>query len=113
MTNEITSPVTVVRQSITAPITISTQQIIAPVSVGQRGPQGEPGEPGTSADSGFFHAQASPLAVWEITHNLQRYPSVVVIDSAGSAMEGEIIYLDPDTIKLIFAAPFAGAAQLN
>ena len=61
----------------------------------------------------FVFDQASAEQEWIIEHNLNRYPSVTVVDSAGSVCVGEVTYLDENTVKCIFSAPFSGVAYLN
>lgn len=71
----------------------------------------------TSAELGidqtYIYEQTSAAAVWTITHNLGRYPSVTVVDSAGSECVGEVTYLDENTVQCTFSAPFGGKAYLN
>lgn len=57
--------------------------------------------------------QGSPDDEWIVAHGLNRWPCVTVIDTAGSAIEGDITYLDDDTIQINFTAPFAGRAFLG
>lgn len=64
-------------------------------------------------DKHFTHIQNVASASWIIPHNLNKYPSVTVIDSGGTNVEGHIEYLDVNTIELIFSAPFTGTAYLN
>lgn len=61
----------------------------------------------------YVHTQTAPAAVWTITHNLDRYPSVVVVDSAGMVVMGDVQYQSKDVIQVAFTAPFAGVAYLN
>jgi hypothetical protein len=61
----------------------------------------------------YTHNQASASAVWEITHNLGRFPSVSVVDSGGTEVFGEVQYLSSNTLRVVFTAGFAGKAYLN
>jgi hypothetical protein len=61
----------------------------------------------------YTHTQYSSSARWEITHNLLYNPNVTVVDSAGTIIEGSIEYLGPNSIVLLFSAPFAGKAYLS
>lgn len=61
----------------------------------------------------YTHTQTAPAAVWTITHNLDRYPSVSVVDSAGTVVIGDVQYQSKDVIQVAFTAPFAGVAYLN
>lgn len=66
------------------------------------------------ATGGFYRfSQGSPSAQWTITHALGGYPSVTVVDSAGSVVIGEVTYLSATDIVLDFSAPFAGEAYLS
>ena len=61
----------------------------------------------------YTHTQHVAASVWKITHNLNRYPSVTVVDSAGAKVVGSVQYTGPNTVVVTFSAPFAGAAYLN
>ncbi len=71
----------------------------------------------TSADLGidqtFIYEQNSASAEWHITHNLGKFPSVSVIDSAGTVVVGDVQYIDENKIMCLFSAPFIGTAYLN
>lgn len=61
----------------------------------------------------FVFDQPSAEEEWTIVHNLNRFPSVTVVDSSGSVCIGEVLYIDENTVKCVFSAPFAGVAYLN
>jgi hypothetical protein len=65
------------------------------------------------ADKSFIFEQQIPSASWTIVHNLNKFPSVVVIDSAGSIVVGEISYTSLNQIILNFSSGFSGKAYLN
>lgn len=77
------------------------------------GPQGPPGPPGAPGGGTYTHTQASPAAVWFITHGLGRRPSVTVVDSAGTVVIGNVAYTSDDTVAITFSGAFSGAAYLN
>ena len=60
-----------------------------------------------------LHNQIASAAVWDIQHNLGKFPSVSVIDSAGNVVVGDVMYLDENQLKITFSAAFAGKAFLN
>lgn len=64
-------------------------------------------------DSHFIFLQKTASAEWLIVHDLDKYPSVTVVDSAGSVVVGDIEYISKNTIKVTFGAPFSGKAYLN
>jgi hypothetical protein len=76
---------------------------------GEIGPVGPEGPPGTS--SGFFrYHQAAPALQWLFTHTLPYPPAVTTVDSAGSALYGDLLYVDDSTIQIDFSVPTAGYA---
>ena len=64
-------------------------------------------------DKNYKHVQAVSSATWTIAHNLRKFPSVTVKDSAGSIVIGEIVYNDENNITLTFSGAFSGEAYLN
>lgn len=68
---------------------------------------------GISEDAHYTHRQMQAESVWTVSHHLGKYPSVTVADSAGSAVIGDILYLDENTVQLTFSAAFSGTAYLN
>lgn len=65
------------------------------------------------SDRHYAHTQGVPSAVWTIAHGLGKFPAVTVTDSAGSAVHGDIEYLDANTVRLTFRSAFGGLAYLN
>lgn len=66
-----------------------------------------------SGDKTFVFEQATPSNEWTAVHNLNKYPSITVIDSAGTVVEGDYEYIDVNTVKLYFSGEFAGKAFFN
>jgi hypothetical protein len=75
------------------------------------------GTPGTAEvvipDLAYAHTQSVSSATWTINHNLDFYPNVTVLDSAGTIVEGEIAYTTRNQVVLTFAASFSGKAYLS
>jgi hypothetical protein len=65
------------------------------------------------ADAHYTHIQSTPEAVWTVTHNLGKKPSVVVVDSADTVVMGEIEYLTTNSVRLTFVGAFSGKAYFN
>jgi len=61
----------------------------------------------------YSYTQNSPSAIWTITHNLNFYPNITVVDSGGSQVEGEVSYLNPSSLVLTFTSAFSGHAYLS
>ncbi len=82
---------------------------------GPQGPQGAPGVPGLNgtSDKSYHHIQGLPSATWVITHNLDKYPSILIIDSGGSEVVGAITYNTTNQLTLSFSGGFSGDAYLN
>ena len=70
-------------------------------------------ELGIVNDKNFVYVQATSSDIWEITHNLNKYPAVTVVDSGGSVVVGEIVYIDKNNIRITFASAFSGKAYFN
>jgi len=61
----------------------------------------------------YVHVQGVAASVWVINHNLNRKPSITIVDSADSVVGGDPDYIDENTIIITFNASFAGKAYLN
>lgn len=64
-------------------------------------------------DITFFHDQGIPATVWNIEHNLSKYPSITVIDTANSIVEGAVKYIDINNVEITFNSAFSGSAICN
>lgn len=65
------------------------------------------------ADKSFHYEQINPARVWQLNHNLGKYPSVTLRDFNGMEHECEVFHHDTNIVLLTFSAPFAGYADLN
>lgn len=63
--------------------------------------------------SGYIHNQTTPSDNWVINHNLNKNPSITVVDSAGSEVEGAIVINSLNQITITFCGAFSGKAYLN
>lgn len=81
--------------------------------MGPQGPKGDPGPMGPPGDTHYTHIQAVASDTWVIDHNLGKYPSVSVVDSANDEVEGSVNHVSPMRVILVFSAPFSGKAFLN
>lgn len=69
--------------------------------------------PISSGDGTFVFDQTFASDTWHIIHNLNKHPSVTVVDSAGSVVVGEVLYINENVLDVSFSAPFSGRAYLN
>ncbi len=66
-----------------------------------------------SADKTFVFTQAVPATSWTVQHNLEKFPSITVVDSGQTVVVGDYTYVDNNNVTLNFSAQFAGKAYLN
>ena len=64
-------------------------------------------------DKNFVFIQRTASDIWYVQHNLDKFPSVIVVDSGGSVVVGEIDYIDENNVKISFTTPFSGKAFCN
>ena len=113
----------IVNVSAQAPNNVVVEPINVPI-VGSAilGPQGPPGPQGTQGDKGdpgaagaptYVFTQLAPSAEWIVFHNLNKYPSVMVVDSGDTVIEPDITYDNAVQLRVIFGSPTSGKAYLN
>jgi hypothetical protein len=61
----------------------------------------------------FVFTQAVASSSWAITHDLDGFPSVSIVDSAGSHVVGDVEYNSTSSITVNFESSFAGTAYLT
>tara|TARA_R110002012_G_scaffold222630_1_gene394531 strand:+ start:454 stop:1158 length:705 start_codon:yes stop_codon:yes gene_type:complete len=64
-------------------------------------------------DLNFTYVQGVASTTWNIQHNLGKFPSITVIDTANTVVTGEYTYDNINNVTLTFSAAFAGTAYLN
>jgi len=67
----------------------------------------------SGSDAYFFHEQLSASATWVIPHLLGKNPSIVVHDSAGTEVYGDVTYDTANQVTIVFTGSFSGEAYLN
>mgnify|MGYP003673340620 CR=1 FL=1 len=68
---------------------------------------------GAGADKFSEHDQAIAASVWNVAHNLDKYPSVTVIDTANTTVAGKVVYTDSNNLVITFNNSFSGKAYIN
>lgn len=68
---------------------------------------------GESNDKHYTHNQVAAAATWNITHNLDKYPSVSIVDSANNLVVGDVEYINTNQLTLTFNGAFSGKAYIN
>lgn len=66
-----------------------------------------------AGDKNYIHDQFTPSTTWTIFHTLNKRPSVTIVDTAGTEMEGAIKYYNDNNLVITFNFPFSGYAYLN
>lgn len=102
----------------TAPLEVeeldgSRRQVTLDELRGENGPPGPAGPEGPASLPPTVFTQSSPSAAWDIVHNLESFPAVHIVDSAGTVVLGEIHYDSPNELTLRFSSPFSGKAYLT
>ncbi len=67
----------------------------------------------SSPDKTFEFTQGVPATTWNIQHNLNKFPSVSVINNNNVVINGEVTYIDNNNVQINFSAGFSGKAYLN
>lgn len=92
------------------PVVIEPRQD-AVIVITEKGSQGRQGEVGL--DKHFTYTQPTPSATWAVPHALGKHPSVTVVDSAGTEVEGCVTHNNLNQLTIEFSSPFSGKAYLN
>lgn len=61
----------------------------------------------------FIFEQATASDTWEIEHNLGKYPSVTIVDTAGNTFFPAVQYIDENNIVVTMNGATSGKAYLN
>ena len=93
--------------------TVEVNQLNITAEIIATGPRGEKGEKGDGGDLNYVHYQNIPSEKWLINHNLGKYPSVSIVNSAGSVVIGDVDILDENNVEVSFSGSFSGRAYIN
>lgn len=64
-------------------------------------------------DKYYETAVNMPSKAWEISHNLNKYPSVTVINNDNQVVIGDVQYIDKNSLTVSFSAEFTGKVICN
>tara|TARA_R110000764_G_scaffold162869_1_gene250177 strand:- start:1953 stop:2669 length:717 start_codon:yes stop_codon:yes gene_type:complete len=67
----------------------------------------------SNTDKTFTFPQNVASDTWSVTHNLNKFPSVSVVDSGNTAVLGSVNYINNNELTITFSAPFSGYAYMN
>lgn len=77
-----------------------------------KGDKGDQGEPGADGDKNYT-TTFMPTDTLLVTHNLNKYPAVDVINSAGDEVVGNVNYLTTNSLIVSFSSAFGGRITCN
>lgn len=92
--------------------------IVGSAILGPQGPQGDKGDQGVQGVPGpagatYTHVQLQPSDEWIVFHDMNKYPSVMVVDSGDTVIEPDIKYDNTVQLRVMFGSPTSGKAYLN
>lgn len=67
----------------------------------------------TQVRENYVHDQQTASATWVVNHNMNKYPSVNIVDTANDEVTGDVRYNNLNQITITFTAAFSGKAYLN
>lgn len=67
----------------------------------------------TQVRENYVHDQQVASTTWVVNHNMNKYPSVNVVDTANDEVTGDVRYNTLNQITITFTAAFSGKAYLN
>ena len=67
----------------------------------------------SDVDKNFVFTQGVASNTWTINHNLEKFPSVTVVDSADNVVIGSITHTNINSLTVSFSSTFSGKAYIN
>ena len=67
----------------------------------------------SAADKEFIFTQGVASDTWVINHNLEKFPSVTIVDSGNNVVVGDVQYNTENKLTVTFNAAFSGKAYIN
>lgn len=64
-------------------------------------------------DKNYTHNQLVASATWNIVHNLNKKPSIVLVNNTDDMIYGEVRFIDNNNITVTFSSPESGKAYIN
>lgn len=61
----------------------------------------------------YEHVQSTASTTWVITHNMNKYPNVIIMNSNGVQQLVPVTYTDKNNIKITFSTATSGRAILR
>jgi len=64
-------------------------------------------------DKNYVHDQPVASVTWTVTHNLQKWPSVSIVNAANEQIYADVVYIDTNSLTITFGAAESGRAFIN
>ena len=61
----------------------------------------------------YRFTQSTGSTIWNVNHNLNKYPNVVTRNENGKIVIGDVQYIDENNLVVIFNSPNSGVAEIN
>lgn len=61
----------------------------------------------------YVHTQSVAASTWTITHNLQRYPQVTLVNESSQTVLAPVTYVSANQVTVAFSEALAGRAFLS
>lgn len=68
---------------------------------------------GVGDDKTFVFTQSIASDTWDIQHDLNKYPSIAIVDSGNNIVYGDVEYVNKNNVVCKFTSAFSGKAYLN
>lgn len=66
-----------------------------------------------TGDKNYEFTQTTAATVWVVSHPLNKFPAVAVLDDLGNVVVADVTYIDESTIQIEFAIATTGKVVLN
>lgn len=64
-------------------------------------------------DKTYVHIQSVASNIWTIDHNLNKFPSITIVDSANNTVIGNVKHINSNRVSVVFTSEFSGKAFCN
>lgn len=89
-------------------VVISKHENIATIELSETRPT-----PFSAPDKNYIHTQNEPSSNWLVQHNLNKFPTLTIIDEEGVSIIGLLRFIDLNTVEINFTEPLIGKAFAN
>ncbi len=64
-------------------------------------------------DKTYVHIQNTASNIWTVEHNLAKFPSITIVDSANNTVFGNVKHINTNRVSVVFTSAFSGKAFCN